>query len=174
MPITGSPKMSVLTLTGALQVPPGGKTLDWTTGPVLGPPTHTTTTRPFGATATTGAGAASVPVLRVTGADQVSPLALVLTSTDVRKVVSFKLDQVTAFAPAAFSASRPAGIGAGADQVLAACAGSGKAAAPNAIRRAGSATTAPRRMNRCMTSSCPWFCGVMNASDDRPAPGFSR
>jgi hypothetical protein len=80
--------MSVLTLTGAFQVPPGGKMLDWTTGAVPGPPTHTTTTRPFGATATTGAGAASSPVLRVTGADQVSPLALVLTSTDVRKVVS--------------------------------------------------------------------------------------
>src|ERR1039457_2178938 len=99
MPITGPPKASVLTLTGALQVPPGGRTLDWITDAVVGPPTHATTARPFGAILATGAGPASLPVVRVTGADQVSPLALVLTSTGARKAVSLLVDQATTCAP---------------------------------------------------------------------------
>jgi hypothetical protein len=95
----------------------------------------------------------------VTGADQVSPLALVLTSTDARKVVSLYVDQVMTCAPAAFSANcwlpAPAGSGAGADQVLAAWAGSAAAApVPSAISKAGSATKALRRVSRCMTKSC--------------------
>src|SRR5580704_14919916 len=159
MPISGAPKSSVLTLTGALQVPPEGRTLDWITGAVVGPPAHATTTRPFGAIAATGAGAALEPVVSVTGADQVSPLALVLTSTDVRNVVSLYTGQVTTCAPAAFSANcwlpAAAGSGAGADQVLAAWAGSAAAApVPSAINNAGSATRALRRVNRCMTNSC--------------------
>ena len=53
MPIKG-PRASVPTVTGALHVPPGGRTLAWMTGAVNGPPSHAVTARPSGQAPTAG------------------------------------------------------------------------------------------------------------------------
>src|ERR1700733_10479317 len=148
MPTSGAwaPTLRAPIVTGALQAPPGvASVLAWSTGAAAVPPCHTTTARPFAASAT----AASVPpAATVTGADQVCPLVLELTWGPV---------PVTAIcAPDAFSAKlalpTPAGNATGADHVLAAWAGNATAAlVPHAITKAGSAT-APQRMNRDMRS----------------------
>ena len=143
MAIAGPPKASVLTLTGVLQVPPGASTLAWITGAVAGPPSQAATTRPLVAIATAG----FEPGSRVFGAAQVRPLELVLTTTDDAPWVP--VVQTVACAPALFSANFPTpapplGSATGDDQVLAACAGSEKAAMTPAASKAGSATAPPR------------------------------
>ena len=163
MPITGPPKASVLTLTGALHVPPGARTLAWITVAVAGPPSHATTARPLGAIATAGFSPASM----VSGADQVSPLALVATTTDDSPWAP--VVEAATCMPEAFSAKpwlpTPKGSGRAADQVLAACAGSATAApVVSAISNAGSAI-ALRRMNRDMAN--PSFCGFCGVTDLR-------
>src|ERR1700733_9467966 len=128
------PTLMAPMVAGALHGPPGvASVLAWSSGAIALPPCHTTTARPFAASAT----AASVPpVATVTGADQVCPLVLELTWGPV---------PVTAIcATDAFSAKlalpTPAGNATGADHVLAAWAGNATAAlVPHAITKAGSA-----------------------------------
>src|SRR6516165_12641235 len=153
MPIKG-PRASVPTVTGALQVPPGGRTLAWITGAVYGPPDHAVTARPSGASAT----AALAPRPTVAGAGQVCPSALVQTSTE-ELLPAFSWDPAAASAPAALTASpgtdpddtHPAGSWTGGDYELAACAGTASAVpAPRAISDAGSARR-KRRIDRYMT-----------------------
>ena len=138
MPIKG-PRASVPTVTGALHVPPGGRTLAWITGAVNGPPSHAVTARPSGASATAGL----VPWPTVAGAGQVCPSALVQTSTE-ELLSALNWDPAAASVPAALTASpgwdpddtHPAGSWTGGDHELAACAGTASAVAvPSAIRR---------------------------------------
>ena len=137
MPIKG-PRASVPTVTGALHVPPGGRTLAWITGAVKGPPSHAVTARPSGASATAGL----VPWPTVADAGQVCPSALVQTSTE-ELLSAFSWDPAAASTPAALTASpgwdpddaHPAGSWTGGDHELAACAGTASAVAvPTAIR----------------------------------------
>src|ERR1700678_4007274 len=151
MPITGPPNASVLTLTGALHVPPGDRTLAWITVAVAGPPSHAATNRPLAEIATAGFS----PLSSVTGVVQVSPLELVLATTDDAPWAP--VVQTAACAPSVLSANCPTptapdGSATGADQVLAACAGTDTAAMTAVIRNAGSAI-APHRMNRDMARS---------------------
>ncbi len=126
-------------MTGALQGPPGvAWVLACSSGAVAFPPCHTTTARPFAASAT----AASVPPAAiVTGADQVCPVVLELTCGPV---------PVAAIcAPDAFSANLPlptaAGSVIGADQALAASAGAATAAAaPSVLSNTSSANVDAR------------------------------
>ena len=160
MPIKG-PRASVPTVTGALHVPPGGRTLAWITGAVNGPPSHAVTARPSGASATAG----FVPWPTVAGAGQACPPALVQTSTE-ELLSAFSWDPAAASVPAALTASpgtdpddtHPAGSWTGGDHELAACAGTASAVpAPSAISNAGSARRR-RRMDRDMTGPPCGFC----------------
>ena len=173
MPINGS-RASVPTVTGALHVPPGGRTLAWITGAVNGPPSQAVTARPSGASATAGL----VPWPAVAGAGQVCPSALVQTSTE-ELPSALNWNPAAASVPAALTASpgwdpddtHPAGSWTGGDHELAACAGTASAVpAPSAISDAGSARRR-RRMDWDMAG--PPVGSVCTDSPDRKpgAPG---
>src|SRR5215468_1196428 len=73
-PISGGPA-SLLTVTGLLHDPFGGRTLAWIVPVMGGRPSHTATARPSGASATAGL----TPPPKVVAADQAWPFALVRT-----------------------------------------------------------------------------------------------
>src|SRR5581483_10321322 len=144
------------TVTGALQVPPGVRTLACTPVDVAPEkPCHTATVRPFGATATAG----SPPGPSVTGVVQVCPFALVETLTP-RAPDAVCPDVMTAAAPEALTEATgdpsATGSGTGADHPPAACAG----AAPATTRNAASVPAVSPKLRgevRCIIGS-PSLC----------------
>jgi hypothetical protein len=173
MPIKG-PWASVPTVTGALHVPPGGRTLAWITGAVNGPPSHAVTARPSGASATAGL----VPWPTVAGAGQVCPSELVQTSTE-ELLSAFSWDPAAASVPAALTASpgwdpddaHPAGSWTGGDHELAACAGTASAVAVPTAISTGSAKRR-RRMDRDMAGlPAGWACARIRRIASRARRG---
>ena len=90
----------MLTVTGVLHDPFGGRTLAWIVPVMGGRPSHTATARPSGASATAGL----IPPPKVVAADQDWPFALVRTCTNWVPSAAWSY-HAAACAPLAFTAT---------------------------------------------------------------------